>query len=111
MATNTGTGAWNSKGTYVQTYTAMGNADTGTAFDSYSLKDKTVQAAGTFASAVVTIQGSNDGTNWSTLTDPAGNALTFSSAGIKVILENPKQIRPTTSGGSGSDIDVIFMGT
>lgn len=110
MATITGTGLYVSRGVYVQTYSAMGDADQGSQFNSAQLQDKTVHCTGTFSSAVVTIQGSNDGTNWVTLADPQGNALTFSAAGMEVILENPLHLRPTTSGGSGADIDVVFVG-
>lgn len=42
---------------------------------------------GTFGSATVTIEGSLNGVDWATLTDPQGNALTFTSARIEAISE------------------------
>ena len=70
--------------------------------------DRTVQVLGTFDSATIAIQGSVDGSNWVTLQDLEGNALTFTAAGIKGILESPPFIRPLLSGGTTSDIDVLL---
>jgi hypothetical protein len=56
---------------------ALGNADTGIAIDMTDYADRSVQVEGTFGSATITIEGSNDGTNWETLRDPQGVALTF----------------------------------
>ena len=74
-----------------------------------SFADKTVHVTGTFGGATVTIEGSNDGTNFVTLNDAGGSALSFTSAGLKTILENPLEIRPKTAGGSGTDVDVIII--
>ena len=65
--------------------------------------DRSVQVIGTFDSNTITIEGSNDGTNYETLTDIHGNAATFTASGIKQLAEVTRYIRPTTSGGSGSD--------
>ena len=70
--------------------------------------DKTVSVTGTFGTATVVIQGSNDGTNWFTLTDAADAALSFTAAGLSEILENPLYIRPSASGGTGQDVDIII---
>ena len=71
--------------------------------------DRTVSVTGTFG-GTVSIQGSNDGTNWFTLTDNSGLALEFTAAGMKLIAEAPLYIRP--SAGSGvSDVDVIILET
>jgi len=65
--------------------------------------DKTIQVDGTFgAGGNVTIQGSNDGTTWATLSDPQGTALVISGAGIKAISENPLYIRPLVAAGDGT---------
>jgi hypothetical protein len=64
--------------------------------------DKSVQVAGTFGGATIVIQGSNDGTNYHTLTDPQGNAVSFTVAGIEAITENTRYIRPSLSGGDGT---------
>lgn len=87
---------------------ALGNATTGAAADMGAYADKTVQIVGTFGGATVTIQGSSDLTNWVTLNDTEGDPLAETSAGMFVILENPAYIRAITSGGTGTDVDVII---
>ena len=86
---------------------AMANGDTGTPLmpeHSADYQDRSIHITGTFgAGGIVTIQGSNDGgTTWATLTDPLGNALTFTSAGIKQITEMAEQVRPNVTAGDGT---------
>ena len=64
--------------------------------------DKTVTITGTFGTGTVVIQGSNDGTNWFTLKDPANAALSTTSTMLRAILENPLYIRPLVTGGDGT---------
>jgi hypothetical protein len=59
--------------------------------------DRSVQVSGTFGGGTVLIEGSNDGSNWFTLTDPTGAALSFAAAGLKQILELTRYIRPRAS--------------
>lgn len=87
---------------------AVGNADVGAPHEMAAWPDRTVQLVGTWGSATIVIQGSNDGNTWATLRDPAGNDLSFSANGLKAILENPRYIRPSSSGGTGTDVDVII---
>lgn len=66
--------------------------------------DKTVHVYGTFGAAgSLTIQGSNkpteDGTTMATLHKTDLSALTFTSAGIFIILENPLWLRALVTGG------------
>jgi len=73
-------------------------------------QDRTVQVLGTFGGATVTIQGSNDdGTTWATLTDPLGNNLAFSSAGMKQVTELPQLIRPLVSGAGGTTSLSVYL--
>lgn len=94
---------------YVATWAAMGNADTGTEIQMAQASDRSVQVSGTFGGATVVLQGSNDGTNWVTLTDPQGNAISKTSAAIEQIEEATLSIRPVTSGGTGTSIDVNVL--
>ena len=82
--------------------------ENGDAIDLDGFNDNTITVTGTFNSQTVTIQGSNDGTNWFTLTDHAGSNLAFTAAGMKLITEAPKSIRPSFSGSSGGDVDIII---
>lgn len=65
--------------------------------------DRSVQVSGTFGSGgTVAIQGSNDGTNYYTLNDPLGNAVSKTSAGLSQILELTRWIQPALSSGDGT---------
>ena len=87
----------------------MGDADTGIHLASETFSDRSVQALGTFDSATVTVQGSNDGTTWATLNDLQGSAATLTAAGLIGIAEMTRYIRVITSGGQGStDLDVYL---
>jgi len=72
--------------------------------------DKTVQVIGTFDTATITIQGSNDNTNWFTLTELDGTALVWTAAYGAAISESPWYIRPLVSSVGGStDLDVLLL--
>lgn len=89
---------------------SLGNAENGDPTIQSQYIKETVQVTGTFGGATVTIQGSNDGTNWVTLNDKNGNALTFTTAGLKTIHEQTKFTRAKTAGGAGTTVAVcIFM--
>lgn len=75
-----------------------------------SWRDRSVQIVGTFDSGTVVFQGSNDGTNYVTLTDPQGNAISATSAKLEQIEEATVWVKPSISGGSGSeDVDVFLL--
>lgn len=75
-----------------------------------SFADRSVQVTGTFDSATVTIEGSNDGTTWATLSDQVGDDLSFTAAGIAMVAELTRYIRPAVSDSGGSaDIDVTML--
>lgn len=70
----------------------------------------TVQVFGTFDSATVIMQGSNNGTTWTALSNPLGTAISLTAAGYAEISTAFRFLRPSTSGGSGSqDVDVILV--
>lgn len=77
--------------------------NTGDPFVIPARSDKEVQVAGTFGSGgSVKIEGSNDGTNWYTLSDPGSVLLVFTSANGKTILNNPVYVRPNVTAGDGT---------
>lgn len=85
------------------TWTGLLNGDTGAPTDWVDFADRCLQVTGTFgAGGSVTIQGSNDGTNWSALSDPQGNALTFTSSKLEQALELPRYVRPSVTAGDGT---------
>lgn len=82
----------------------------GSAVEMPAWSDRSVQAVGTFDSATIVLQGSNDGATWATLTDPQGNAISKTSAGLEAVSELTRYIRPSTSGGGGSqDLDCYVL--
>ncbi len=71
--------------------------------------DKSVQVIGTFGTGTLAIQGGNDGTNWATLTDPQGNALSFTAEAVEQISEVTRYIRAIVTGDNGAtDLDVYL---
>lgn len=74
----------------------------GRAVDIGNYNKKSVAVFGTFDSATVVLQGTYDGTNWFTLTNRAGTAVSFTSAGHMQIDTRIKSVRPSSSGGGGS---------
>lgn len=95
-------------GVVLYKWEALGDADDGAPVSVGYAADITVQAIGTFGSATVRLQGSNDGINWHNMTQKGGTtALGFTAAGVHSINEMPAYIRPHTTGGTGTDVDVI----
>lgn len=86
------------------TWTALANGDTGQPFSAPDYGgDATVTFEGTFGTGgSITLQGSNDGTNYYALTDPQGNAITKTAAGMETIEEAPLYMRPSVTAGDGT---------
>lgn len=97
------------RGVYLATWATIGDSDTCTHIPMSGAADRSVQISGTFNSATVVMQGSNDGTNWFSLTDPQGNAISKTSASIEQIEELTRYIRPSSSGGSSSSTNVLLL--
>lgn len=91
------------------TWSALATNDTGTPIQAAGLSERSFQVAGTFGGATVVLQGSNDGTNWVTLTDPLGVAISFTSTGLKQVMQVCRYMRPSVSGGAGVAIDCYLV--
>lgn len=87
----------------------LGAGDDGAPVRFAGAADRTVQIIGTFGGASVAMQGSLDGTNWATLTDPQGNAINASSAILEAVTELVRFIRPVVTGGSGTNVTVMLF--
>lgn len=82
----------------------------GAAIGAIQFADRSVQVSGTFgAGGSLSIQGSNDGSNWFTLNNAQGTAATFTSAGLKQVVELPRYIRPFVSAGDGTTSLTVVM--
>jgi len=87
---------------------AVTEADTCAAVALPAWSDRSVQVNGTFGGATVIIQGSNDGTNYVTLNNPADAALSFAAAGLEAVLELTATLKPSISGGTGQSINIYL---
>lgn len=106
--TPTGSSPWYQ--TFVVLWTPLTSANAaGSAYEHSGASDRSVQFVGTFDSATLVLQGSNDGTNWVTLTDPQGNAISKTSAGLEQIEEITRYVRPSSSGGGGSQSVSVYL--
>ena len=71
--------------------------------DMLGYSDRSVQITGTFGvTGSVSVEGSHDGVTYAVLTSPAGTALTFTTAGIRQILEAVPYMRPNCTAGDGT---------
>jgi hypothetical protein len=93
----------------VVTWTPLGNADSGSAYTTVGFPDRSVQVTGTFGGATVVFEGSNDGSNYVTLSDPLGNAISVTGADLFQVSELPLWVRPRTSGGTGTAVTVMMV--
>lgn len=92
------------------TWPGLGLDDEGAAAAWVEFADRCFQVAGTFGvGGSLTVEGSNDGVNWSALSDPQGNALTFTTQKIEQALELPLFVRPVvTAGDETTDLTVTL---
>lgn len=84
------------------------NSD-GNPVDLTAFPDKTVHIFGTFGGGTLTIQGSNDGSDWQSLRDPQGTALAKTASYLGAVLENPRYLRPNLTGSAGATVTVILV--
>jgi len=88
--------------------------DTGSAYEVPDWATSlTVQVLGTWGddaspidASTLTMQGSNDGSTWATLHADDGNGIAFTAAGMEIIAELPRYVRPSHDKASGGDVDV-----
>lgn len=90
-------------------WASMGDADTGEALEILNGSVRSVQIAGTFGSATVVLEGSLDGSNYITLNDLQGSAISKTAAGLEGVAELTRYVRPKTSGGTGTSITVTVL--
>ena len=94
------------------TWTPMTNSgsDVGSPYERPGWADRCVQVFGTFGTGgTVVIEGSNDGTNYATLADAQGNALSITTAKIEEITCVTRYIRPRITGGDGTTSLTVIL--
>ena len=87
----------------------LADGDVGDPIDVVEFADRSVQVAGTFGGAAVVIEGSNNASNYNTLTDPQGNDLSISAAKIEMVTEITRGLRPRVVGGTGVAVSVSVL--
>jgi len=95
-------------------WTGLLNGDDGAPYSDFYTTEKGVQVEGTFgAGGTVVIEGSLEEppTNYRTLNDPQGNALSFTSARIEKVQEPNGVIRPRATAGDGTTNLTVTMVT
>jgi len=97
-------------GNYAYTWAEIPNGDDGQPAIHPGTGDRSVQIFGTFGTGgSVTLQGSNNGTNWATMHDTGGTDLTFTAAGLEAVLENTQYIRPIVTAGDGTTAITVIL--
>lgn len=90
------------------TWSALANGDDGTPLEALDFPGRCFQVTGTFGTGgSVSIQGSNDGTNWAVLSDTQGNAMTFTATKIEQCQDLPRYVRPAVTAGDGTTALVV----
>ena len=97
----------------IHEWLALGN-ESGDAFQNNTRPDRTLQITGTFDSATVVFEGSNNNVDFVTLTDIDAAVISFTAVPTKMLLirECPAWVRPRVSGGGGTvSINVYLSNT
>lgn len=101
----------NDDGSVTAIWSGFGNADNGQPVDLGVYPHKTVQAFGTFGGATVTVEGSNIASTgaWQAVnSDPAGTAISSTSAFYAKLLGSMRYYRPITAGGSTTALTIAI---
>ena len=99
-------------GVEVALWETLTESDTAAAYAPGSLLPLvgSLQVVGTFGGGTIVFQGSNDGTNWVSLNDTSGDAITLTAAGAAEFSTAMRYIRPAASvAGTGRDVDVYMV--
>ena len=90
-------------GGHVLKWSAVTNGQQGVAGSVGPFQLITCQVSGTFgAGGTITIEGSNDNTNWAACHTAGGVAATVTAAGLVALVEIPLWIRPNCTAGDGT---------
>jgi hypothetical protein len=97
-------------GVVVVTWAGMVNGDVGAPVEMGDFGDRSIQVSGTFDTSTIVLEGSNNGSNYLTLTDPQGNALSKTSEAIEQVQEVPRYTRPSvTAGGASTSLTMTLL--
>ena len=95
MATIAGVGEWIAKGVHSTKWSSLTSGDVAAAQANSYLPNKSIFVTGTLGTSTVLIQGSNATSaagSYFTLTDSAGNSLSFTASGADEVVQNTRWI-------------------
>lgn len=111
-STKAGAAAYNNQDANVVSW-LLAQGETGDAINLSEFADRSVHFLGTFGGATVVLEGSNDTndatTRYATLTDPLGNSISRTSAGLRAVTEMTRLVRPKVTGGDGTTAIEVFL--
>lgn len=87
----------------------LGVSDDGVPIEVVNFADRSVQVEGSFGGASVSIEGSNDGVNYRTLTDPQGNDLLITTPKVEMVTEVTQFLRPRVVSGAATSVTVSLL--
>jgi hypothetical protein len=92
-------------------WTDYSTADTSTPIKVQNMQGLagSVQVTGTFGGATITLQVSNDGTNYVTLKDSAGIDISLTAAGMSEFSTAALYLKPTSTGGTSDNVTVTVI--
>lgn len=75
------------------------------------VRELTIQVVGTFGGATISLEGSNDGTNYAVLQDVANANIAIANATkIWRFANAPQFVQPVSAGGTGQALSVLIHG-
>lgn len=84
-------------------WTGLLNGDDGGGYQLNGFGDRSVAFTGTFGTGgTIILEGSLDGTNYFTLSDPSSTAISKTAAAIEAVLELCLYVRPRVTAGDGT---------
>jgi hypothetical protein len=96
---------------YIVFWEAVSENDTCDPVQIHSKADRSFQVTGSFGGGTVDLEGSNDETNYVTLDDLFGDAISFSADGLAGVGPMTRFVRPGTPGGTSADVDCYLFVT
>lgn len=98
-------------GAFVAEWLNMAAGDVGAPVKFAGASDRTVHVTGDFDGASVLVQGSLEPTpsEFVSLTDPQGNALSIGVGKVETVMELVRHIRPEVSGGGASTAVNVYI--
>ena len=100
----------NERNCHIVSWAALANGDSGDPLQMGGSVERSVQVTGTFgAGGTIVIEGSNDGTNYATIEDSAGTALSKTAAFVEAIGPAVRYLRPRVTAGDGTTALVVTL--